>query len=448
MFILVLKLYIIKFVFKISEKRCLTSKKNLEKSLNFEEKKMGKNLLIAQSGGPTTVINASLAGAIKAALESNEIEKIYGSLNGLEGVLKDRIIDAGKYFKTDADFERLIKTPSMALGSCRYKLSKTPDEKYEKIVDTIKKLDIGYFMYIGGNDSMDTVDKLGQYFENQGLDVKCIGIPKTIDNDLAITDHTPGFGSAARYIAHSIAEVHCDASVYDTPTVTIIEIMGRNAGWLTAASILAKRSNCDAPHLIYLPEIPFSYDKFLKDVEDLSKQCKTIVIACSEGIKFESGDYVSAAQNSSFDAFGHAVLSGTGKFLESIVKEKFGFKTRAIELSLLQRAAAHMQSEVDVEEAFNCGQKAVEFALAGMSKKMVCMRRVSNSPYTIEYYPEDVNKIANAEKKVPREWINEAGNFVTDEMREYIGPLVSKSEKWYGMPEYFYFDKDESVMDK
>ena len=407
---------------------------------------MGKNLLIAQSGGPTTVINASLAGALSAALKSNEIDKIYGSLYGLEGVLKDRVIDAGAYFKSDDDIQRLIKTPSMALGSCRYKLSKTPDEKYEKILETVKKLDIAYFMYIGGNDSMDTVDKLSKYFEDKGLNIKCIGIPKTIDNDLAITDHTPGFGSAAKYIATTISEIDCDVSVYDTTSVTIIEIMGRNAGWLTAASVLAKRGKCDAPHLIYLPEVAFNYDQFISDVEELSKRYKTIVIACSEGIKFESGDYVSAAQNSSFDAFGHAVLSGTGKFLESIVKEKFGFKTRAIELSILQRSAAHIQSDVDVEEAFTCGEKAVEFALSGLSKKMVCMKRISNNPYKIEYYPEDVSKIANAEKKIPREWINKEGNFVTEELKQYVGPLICKDYyEDYGMPNYFYFDKQDTI---
>lgn len=405
---------------------------------------MGKNLLIAQSGGPTSVINASLAGAIKAAVESKEIDKIYGSLHGLEGVIKDRLIHINDYFKTEEDFERLKKTPSMALGSCRYKLSKEPDAKYEKIADTIKKLNIGYFMYIGGNDSMDTVDKLAAYFDEKGLDVRCIGIPKTIDNDLAITDHTPGFGSAAKYVAQSIAEVHCDASVYDTPSVTILEIMGRNAGWLTAASVLARRCNCGAPHLIYLPEVSFSYEKFIDDIEKLSKKVKTIIIACSEGIKFESGDYVSAAQNSTFDSFGHAVLSGTGKFLESIVKEKFGFKTRAIEFSLLQRAAAHIQSEVDVNEAFTCGEKAIEFALSGLTRKMVCMKRVSNNPYTIEYYPEDVSKIANAEKKIPREWINEEGHDVTQEMVSYLKPIVFK-EEGPCMPEYFYFSKENII---
>lgn len=409
---------------------------------------MGKNLLIAQSGGPTSVINASLAGAIKAAKESNEIGTIYGSLHGLEGILKDRIIDAGEYFKNDSDYEKLKRTPSMALGSCRYKLSKTPDENYLKILDTVKKLDIGYFMYIGGNDSMDTVDKLSIYFKEQGLDIKCIGIPKTIDNDLAITNHTPGFQYASRFIANTIAEVHCDMSVYDIPTVTIVEIMGRNAGWLTAASAIARRPGCNAPHLIYLPEVPFSYDKFLEDVEKLSKTEKTIIIACSEGIKYESGDYVSASQNSSYDAFGHAVLSGVGKFLESVVKEKFGFKTRTIELSLLQRAAAHMQSEVDVEEAFTCGQKAVEFALSGMNAKMVTMKRVSQKPYKIEYVPEDVSKIANAEKKIPLEWIHESGTDVNQEIIDYVGPLVYEEDELFGMPKFFYFDKTDSIFKK
>lgn len=402
---------------------------------------MGKNLLIAQSGGPTSVINASLAGAIKAALNHPGIDKVYGALHGLEGVLKNRIIDVRSAFPDDESFECLKRTPSMALGSCRFKLAKEPDENYEIIAKKLRELEVGYFLYNGGNDSMDTVDKLAAYFEASGMDVKCVGIPKTIDNDLVETDHTPGFGSAARFVAHSLREIYCDASVYDRNSVTIVEIMGRNAGWLTAASVLARNEMFNAPHLVYLPEVPFDREQFIERIKELSQNQKVIVIAVSEGIKFASGEYVNVAPKSEHDSFGHAALSGSGRYLEEIIRKEFGFKTRNIEFSLLQRSAAHLSSDVDVEEAFACGAKAVEYATAGMNRVMVSMQRISQDPYQIEYVPMDVSKIANREKPVPAEWISPDGTDLTQAFVDYAKPLIGTQS----LPEFFLFDKNKVI---
>ncbi len=402
---------------------------------------MGKNLLIAQSGGPTSVINASLAGAIKAALNHPGIDKVYGALHGLEGVLKNRIIDVRSAFPDDESFECLKRTPSMALGSCRFKLAKEPDENYELIAKKLRELEVGYFLYNGGNDSMDTVDKLAAYFEASGMDVKCVGIPKTIDNDLVETDHTPGFGSAARFVAHSLREIYCDASVYDRNSVTIVEIMGRNAGWLTAASVLARNEMFNAPHLVYLPEVPFDREQFIERIKELSQNQKVIVIAVSEGIKFASGEYVNVAPKSEHDSFGHAALSGSGRYLEEIIRKEFGFKTRNIEFSLLQRSAAHLSSDVDVEEAFTCGAKAVEYATAGMNRVMVSMQRISQDPYQIEYVPMDVSKIANREKPVPAEWISPDGTDLTQAFVDYAKPLIGTQP----LPEFFLFDKNNVI---
>lgn len=403
---------------------------------------MGKNLIIAQSGGPTSVINASLAGAIRAARKSAEIGTIYGSLHGLEGIIKDQIIDAGKLFETEEDFQRLIRTPATALGTCRFKLSREVDANYETIANRLRELGIGFFLYIGGNDSMDTVDKLSKYFEESGMEISCIGIPKTIDNDLVITDHTPGYGSAARYVAHSIREIECDARVYDRHTVTIVEIMGRNAGWLTAASVLARGRHSHAPHLVYLPEVPFDRDKFIEDIKELSQREKSIVVAVSEGVRFASGEYVAAAPTTDYDSFGHAALSGAGRYLENIVTREFGFKTRSIEFSLLQRSAAHLASETDLLEALTCGEKAVEYALAGMNRVMVAMIRVTSDPYTIEYQPADVSEIANQEKPIPREWITADGTDLTETFVEYAAPLIGGRDV---LPEFFCFDKEDLI---
>lgn len=402
---------------------------------------MGKNFIIAQSGGPTSVINASLAGAIKSAMASAEIGTVYGSLYGLEGILKNRIILAEDAFRSDEDFECLKRTPSMALGTCRFKLAKEPDENYEAIAQKLRDLDIGYFLYIGGNDSMDTVDKLSKYFEDSGMDIKCVGIPKTIDNDLVETDHTPGFGSAARYIAHSIREIYCDASVYDRTSVTILEIMGRNAGWLTASSVLARNDVISAPQLVFLPEVPFDREQFINDIKTLSQTEKVIVVAVSEGIKFASGEYVNVEPKSEHDSFGHAALSGSGRYLEEIIRKEFGFKTRNIEFSLLQRSAAHLASDVDLAEAERCGAKAVEYALAGMNRVMVSMKRISDDPYAIEYIPADVSKIANREKPVPKEWITPSGTDLTEDFIRYARPLIGENV----LPVFFRFDKDKII---
>lgn len=387
---------------------------------------MSNNLLIAQSGGPTAVINASLAGVIQAAFDHTDIDKVYGALHGLEGLINHHILDLGNTFSNPDLLEQLKRTPAMALGSCRFKLAKTPDENYEKIAQTLRELKVSYFLYNGGNDSMDTVDKLSNYFERSGMDVKCIGIPKTIDNDLVETDHTPGYGSAARFVAQSIRDIYCDSAVYNRHSVTIVEIMGRNAGWLTAASVLARSQGISAPHLVYLPEKAFDRNVFLQQVEKLSQQQKTMIIAVSEGIKFASGEYVNEEPKSEHDSFGHAALAGSGRYLEHLIRTEFGFKTRTIEFSTLQRSAAHLTSSVDLKEAYRCGLKAVELATAGYNHVMVSIQRTSDDPYLVKYEPVDVSKVANQEKQIPVEWITANGVDLTQEFINYARPLLGK----------------------
>jgi 6-phosphofructokinase len=303
------------------------------------------NAIVGQSGGPTTVINASLAGVIKGAFAANEIETIYGAEHGIEGVLAENLVNLNERFADPKMLNLLIHTPAAYLGSCRYKLPKEFDEKYDKIFEVFKKHNIAYFFYIGGNDSMDTVYKLSQYAKRIDYPINIIGVPKTIDNDLAITDHTPGFGSAAKYIGTSIREITRDAQVYDSSTVTIIEIMGRNAGWLAAASALARTENEPAPHLIYLPEMVFDVDKFMADIEKASKTYRNVIAVVSEGVKTADGKYVcEGAAASVVDSFGHKQLSGTARVLADMVHAKFGWKVRSIEFSLLQRCAAHVAS--------------------------------------------------------------------------------------------------------
>lgn len=404
-----------------------------------EEINMGNNLLIAQSGGPTAVINASLAGVIQAAFDQPDIDKVYGALHGLEGVLNNRILDLGNAFSNPDLLEKLKRTPAMALGSCRFKLAKTPDKNYEKIAQTLRELKISYFLYNGGNDSMDTVDKLSNYFERSGMDVKCIGIPKTIDNDLVETDHTPGYGSAARFVAQSIRDIYCDSAVYDRHSVTIVEIMGRNAGWLTAASVLARSQEISAPHLVYLPEKAFDRNSFLQQVEKLSQRQKTIIIAVSEGIKFPSGEYVNEDTKSEHDSFGHAALAGSGRYLEHMIRTEFGFKTRTIEFSTLQRSAAHLASSVDLKEAYRCGLKAVEFAAGGYNRVMVSIQRISDNPYLVKYVPVDVSKVANKEKLIPEDWITTNGIDLTQDFINYVKPLLGKDP----FPSLFMFLKED-----
>lgn len=390
---------------------------------------MSNNMIVGQSGGPTAVINSSLAGVYKTAKDRG-VSKIYGMLHGIQGFLDEKYVDLGKYILSDLDIELLKRTPSAFLGSCRFKLPEIYQDKdlYEKIFKKLKELEIGYFIYIGGNDSMDTIKKLSDYAIVTGYDIQFVGVPKTIDNDLAITDHTPGFGSAAKYIGTAVKEVIRDGIglTYRSELVTIIEIMGRNAGWLTGAAALAEGEDSPGPDLIYVPEIPFSVESFLKKVKECLKTKKAVVVAVSEGIKCENGSYVCdlGVSNQYTDAFGHKQLTGTARYLAKIVGEEIGCKTRAIELSTLQRSASHMASRVDITEAFQVGGAAVKAALEGDNGKMIVLKRVSDDPYQCTTDIYDVHKISNVEKLVPREWINEEGTYVTQQFLNYIKPLI------------------------
>ena len=392
---------------------------------------MGKkrNIIVGQSGGPTAVINSSLAGVYKTAKERG-FHKVYGMLHGIEGFLDEMYVDLSTQIHSDMDIELLKRTPSAFLGSCRFKLPEIHEnpEIYEKIFSIMNKLEIEVFIYIGGNDSMDTIKKLSDYAIVKGHEQKFLGVPKTIDNDLALTDHTPGFGSAAKYIAASTKEVIRDAMglSYKRKMITIMEIMGRNAGWLTGATALAKTEDCCGPDLIYLPEIPFDGDRFRKKCSDLLEKKPSIVIAVSEGIKVPDGRYVCQLAGGSdyVDAFGHRQLAGTAGYLASFLAAKTGCKTRAVELSTLQRSASHMASRVDINEAFMVGGAAVKAADEGDSGRMVVIDRVSDDPYMSAAGIYDVHKIANNEKLVPRSWVNREGNYVTREFIDYVEPLI------------------------
>ena len=392
---------------------------------------MGKkrNIIVGQSGGPTAVINSSLAGVYKTAKERG-FHKVYGMLHGIEGFLDEMYVDLSTQIHSDMDIELLKRTPSAFLGSCRFKLPEIHEnpEIYEKIFSIMNKLEIEVFIYIGGNDSMDTIKKLSDYAIVKGHEQKFLGVPKTIDNDLALTDHTPGFGSAAKYIAASTKEVIRDAMglSYKRKMITIMEIMGRNAGWLTGATALAKTEDCCGPDLIYLPEIPFDVDRFPKKCSDLLEKKPSIVIAVSEGIKVPDGRYVCQLAGGSdyVDAFGHRQLAGTAGYLASFLAAKTGCKTRSVELSTLQRSASHMASRVDINEAFMVGGAAVKAADEGDSGRMVVIDRVSDDPYMSAAGIYDVHKIANNEKLVPRSWVNREGNYVTREFIDYVEPLI------------------------
>ncbi len=403
-----------------------------------------KNLLIAQSGGPTAAINATVAGAVKFALSCSQIDKVYAGINGIKGIMEGRLVEIGERLSDAEQMHLLETTPAAALGSCRLKLKSVDDarEDYEQILKVFREFNIGYFVYVGGNDSMDTVLKLSRYFKSEGIeDIKVMGAPKTIDNDLMVTDHTPGFGSAAKYIATTFCEIGRDCNVYDIPAVTVVEVMGRNAGWLTAASALARENGCGAPNLIYLPEVPFSLDSFIEDVKlELEKE-PSVVVAVSEGIRDESGNYAAESyQSGAVDVFGHKYLSGTAKFLSDMVKEKIGCKTRAIELNLMQRCAAHIASKTDIEESKQLGAKAVELAALGHSGEMSIIVRKSDKPYEVEISSADIALVANEEKVIPREWINEHGNGVNEAFLDYVRPLViGETEPVYkdGLPVHF-----------
>lgn len=389
---------------------------------------MAKNIIVGQSGGPTSVINSSLAGVFKTAKELGA-DKIYGMRNGIEGLLNEKFIDMSDYIKTDMDVEILKRTPSAFLGSCRFKLptvDKSP-ETYDKIIEILRKLDIQHFFYIGGNDSMDTIKQLSEYAAAKNItDITFMGVPKTIDNDLAVTDHTPGYGSAAKYIGTTIKELSRDALVQPIDIVTIVEIMGRNAGWLAAAAALAKGDDCEGADLIYLPETVFDIDKFLAKVEEIHKTKRQVLVAVSEGVKTADGKYVceAAATNMKVDSFGHKQLSGTASALAGIVGDKFGWKTRPIEFSTIQRCASHIGSLTDVNEAFLVGGQVVKAAFNGETGKVGIYVRVSNKPYMMNTDIYDVNAIANVEKTVPKEWIINDGTYVSQEAVDYMSPLI------------------------
>lgn len=400
------------------------------------------NCLIAQSGGPTSVINASLSGVIESALDSPKIHTVYGSVNGIQGVFKHQFINLTSIFANEREkLETLKTTPAMFLGSCRYKLL-SPEEnhtEYDLIFEVFARHNIKYFFYIGGNDSMDTVLKLSTYAKEHDIDVHIVGIPKTIDNDLFGTDHTPGFGSAAKFVATTMLEISYDTYIYDLPSVTIVEIMGRNAGWLTASAALARHANLSSPDLIYLPEVPFSTYDFLNDLKQIQTKKKNIIVAVSEGIKDHEGNYITASSGTGADAFGHAKLSGTGKALEHIVSTALNCKVRSIELNVLQRSAMHIASLTDIEEACQVGNKAVEYALEGQTGIMVTLLRTHNEPYTITIDYVHIDQVANREKIIPRDWINEAGNDVTESLIDYITPLIQGEPKityQKGLPVY------------
>lgn len=399
------------------------------------------NCLVAQSGGPTSVINASACGVIQEAFKSGEIDKVYGALHGVFGILNEDLFLFND--ESPEEIELMKVTPASALGSCRYKLKsiEASEGDYRRIIDVFEAHDIRYFFYIGGNDSMDTANKVSQYAQRVGYELRAIGVPKTIDNDLPITDHTPGFGSTAKFIATSIKEVGLDARVYDYPTVTICELMGRNAGWITASSALAKEFEDDAPHFIYLPEVPFSLEKFGEDVKSAIQKYDYAVVAVSEGIKTEDGKYISemGTPNIFKDAFGHVQLGGASEVLQHYISENICKKVRIVNYSSIQRCAAHWASLTDNEESFLCGQMAVRYAIEGHTGKMVGMARGKGKEYTCETQLINLDDVANKEKKIPAEWMNEEGNFVKQPLLDYMRPLIMgevKIRMENGLPRY------------
>ena len=393
-------------------------------------KKLIGNAVVGQSGGPTAAINATLAGVIKGALNAKEagyIKTLYGMRNGIEGFLEERFVDLTARFEGGRDLETLKATPAAALGSCRKKM-KSPEvdpDTYKKIFDIFKKYDIRYFFYIGGNDSMDTVSKLSQYAKDNDYEICVVGVPKTIDNDLMATDHTPGCGSAAIFVATTLKEMLRDISVYTLAAVTIVEIMGRDAGWLTASAALPQISGGMAPDLIYLPEKTFDADKFIESVRAALKKHPAVLVAVSEGIRYADGTYVGASTaKGDLDAFGHVRLSGAGKNLEWLVKDKIGCKVRSVELNLPQRAAGHILSATDISESFGVGKGAVEAAVNGNTGIMMTIERVSAEPYKSAVGYAEIAKIANEVRHVPDEFINENHDGITEEGIKYLAPLI------------------------
>ena len=385
------------------------------------------NLLIAQSGGPTAAINATLVGILQGVRASGKINRVYGAKNGIEGAIKGQLIDLNEIIQDTKAMDTLTYTPSSALGTCRYKMKdwRKDEEPFKKIIDTFYKNDIKYFIYIGGNDSMDTVDKLAEYCKLNQHDFIIMGAPKTVDNDLNLTDHSPGFGSAAKYIATTISELAADIGAFDVPAVTIVEIMGRNAGWLTASAALSRINGSAGADLIYLCEKALDNDQFISDVKEKLAMKSGILVAVSEGVKDSAGVYVSEQTSSgAVDNFGHKYIAGAARALEQLVRNEIGCKVRSIELNLMQRSAAHIASETDIIESLMLGQKAISCALAGETGRMAAIKRLSDSPYRVEFISVPVNEVANHEKTVPRGWITSDGHDVTEEMMAYLKPLI------------------------
>lgn len=401
------------------------------------------NIAVGQSGGPTTVINASLYGVIKEACDNNDkIDKIYGMINGIEGFIEGKIIDIiGEV--SEEEIELLKHTPAAYLGSCRYKLPESMEDSiYRIIFEKFDKLNIKYFIYIGGNDSMDTVHKLSVYAKMTNSPVRIIGVPKTIDNDLTKTDHSPGYGSAAKYVATTVRDIVMDANVYDTHSVTIVELMGRHAGWITAASVLARKYKGDNPVLIYLPEVAFDVKKFVQRVKlELNKK-HNVIVCVSEGIKDSEGKFICEySSEAGVDTFGHKMLTGCGKYLENVIKEELGVKVRSVELNVNQRCKAALASMTDIEEAIMAGRNGVKAGLNGETGKMIAMKREDTEEYSIVYETVDCSEVCNQEKVVPREWISEDGTDILQGFIDYVLPLIqgeSLTPIENGLPKYCY----------
>lgn len=398
-----------------------------------------RNLLVAQSGGPTTAINATLAGVISTAVKSSAVGTVYGSLHGIQGVLQEELVDIGNIFDSEKKLESLKHTPAAILGSCRHKLPADKNaEEYAEIVAVLQKYNVGTFVYIGGNDSMDTVDKLSQYCKEKTIDISVIGAPKTIDNDLCEIDHTPGFGSAAKYVATTFAELVRDCYGYRLPSVTVVEVMGRDAGWLTASAALAGVFD-KGPDLVYLPEHPFSEEKFMESLAKPLQERRPVVVAVSEGIRDASGKYIGEQEVEGTDAFGHHQLAGVSQYLERKVEEKYGCKVRSIQLNLMQRCAMHIASKTDIEEAYQLGAVAANAGLKDETGKMASILRLASQPYKTEYTLVDIGLVANKVKSVPSEMITSTGDGITEEMIEYLLPLIQgeASCNWEkGLPQY------------
>ncbi len=384
-----------------------------------------KNLLVAQSGGPTAAINATLAGVCKKAFISGKVDKIYGGINGIKGILSKNIKEIGPMLSSVESMSMLVHTPAAALGTCRYKLDNKP-ETFQKIIEIFREFEIAYFVYIGGNDSMDTVNKLSIYCAENGIkDIQIMGAPKTIDNDLCVTDHTPGFGTAAKYIGITMAEVMLDVRVYDSKQAVIVETMGRNTGWLAASACLSGLNGGPTPHLIYLPEVPFDDEVFIADVKAIYETSSYAVIVVSEGVKDANGTYLCEKETTKgTDSFGHKFLSGAGKYLEQLISTHIGCKVRTIDFSLMQRCSGHIASLCDLEESMMLGEAALDRALNGISGEMPYIERLTSEPYTFRIGTTSVSNIANFEKKVPIEWLNDKKNNVNEKMLEYLKPLV------------------------